>query len=89
MEQLVPMLAVDAPLRPDDLVRQAWAVLSEFMSLRPNEAAYIASIERGELRPDLLFTDDPEAAQRIALHPAILWKVTNVRAHLARRNKPR
>ncbi len=85
VEQLAPMLAVDAPPRADDLVKQAWAVLSEFMTLRPNEAAYIASIERGELRPELLFPDDPETAQRIAEHPAILWKVTNVRAHLARR----
>ena len=87
VEQLVPMLAVDAPPRADDLVKQAWAVLSEFMTLRPNEAAYIASIERGKLRPELLFSDDPEAAQRIARHPAILWKVTNVHAHLARRAK--
>jgi len=87
VEQLAPMLAVDSPPRADDLVKQAWAVLSEFMTLRPNEAAYIASIERGELHPELLFPDDPEAAQRIAEHPAILWKVTNVRAHLARRTK--
>ena len=87
VEQLAPMLAVDAPPRADDLVKQAWAVHSEFMTLRPNEAAYIASIERGELRPELLFPDDPETAQRMAEHPAILWKVTNVRAHLARRTK--
>jgi len=87
VEQLVPMLSVDVPPRAEDLVKRAWAVVSEFMTLRPNEAAYIASIERCELRPELLFTDDPEAAQRIAEHPAILWKVTNVRAHLARRAK--
>jgi hypothetical protein len=87
VEQLAPMLAVDALPQADDLVKQAWAVLSEFMTLRPNEAAYITSIERGKLRPELLFTDDPEAAQRIAEHPAILWKVTNVRAHLARREE--
>ncbi len=83
-EQLAPMLAVDAPPRADELVKQ---VISEFMTLRPNEAAYIASIERGELRPELFFTDAPEAAQRIAGHPAILWKVSNARSHLARRAK--
>lgn len=85
LEQLVPMLTVDTKPRTDDLVKQAWAVLSEFMTLRPNEAAYIASIEHGELRPKLLFPDDPETAQRIAGHPAIQWKMKNVRAHLARR----
>ena len=57
------------------------------MTLGPNEAAYIASIGRGELRSELLFPDDPEAAQRIVKHPAILWKMTNVRAHLAQRAK--
>jgi predicted nucleotidyltransferase component of viral defense system len=86
-EQLVPMLTVDVSPRADDLVKRAWAVLSDFMTLRPNEAAYIASIERGELRSELLFPDDLEAAQRIARHPAILWKITNVRAHLARHAK--
>jgi predicted nucleotidyltransferase component of viral defense system len=87
MEQLVPMLTVDASPRADDLVKRAWAVLSDFMTLRPNEAAYIASIERGELCPELLFPDDPEAAKRIAAHPAILWKITNVRSNLERHNK--
>ena len=64
-----------------------WAVLSDFMMLRPNEAVYIASIERGELCPEMLFPDDPEAVKRIAEHKAILWKITNVRSHLARHNK--
>jgi hypothetical protein len=86
-EQLAPMLAVAVTPRPDDLVKRAWAVVGKFLKLRPNEEAYLASIERGELRPELLFADDPEAAQRIAEHPAILWKVANVRAHLARREK--
>ena len=87
VEQLAPMLAVDIPPRADDLVKEAWAVLNEFMTLSPNEAAYIDSIKCGEVRPELLFPYDLEAAQRIAEHPAILWKVTNVRAHLARRAK--
>ena len=86
-EQLAPMLAAAVPPRLDDLVKRAWAVVAKFMTLRPNEAAYIVSIERGELRPELLFADDPEAAQRIAAHPAILWKMANVRAHLARHDK--
>jgi len=81
------MLSVDALRGAEDLVKQAWAVLSDFLTLSPNEATYIASIERGEVRPELLFADDSEAAQRVAEHPAILWKATNVRAHLARRAK--
>jgi len=86
-EQLAPLLAVDAPPRAQDLIREAWAVISDFTTLRPNEADYIASIECGELRPELLFADDEETAQRVARHPAILWKVSNVRIHLAQRRK--
>jgi hypothetical protein len=85
VEQLAPLLSVDTPPRADDLIKQAWAEISEFLALKPNEASYIASIERGEVRPDMLFVDDPEAAERLAQHPAILWKVANVRAHLKRR----
>ena len=87
VEQLAPMLAADVPPRADDLVKQAWEEVSKFMTLSLNEAAYIDSIKCGEVRPELLFPDDLEAAQRIAEHPAILWKVTNVRTHLARRAK--
>jgi hypothetical protein len=85
VEQLAPLLSVDAPLRAEDLVKPAWAEISEFLTLKPNESSYIASIERGEVRPDTLFVDDPEAAERLAQHPAVLWKVANVRAHLKRR----
>ncbi|MFP3870817.1 MAG: nucleotidyl transferase AbiEii/AbiGii toxin family protein [Syntrophobacteria bacterium] len=87
LEQLAPLLAVHAPPRAEDLIKDAWAVVSDFLTLRPNEADYIASIERGELRPELLFEGDEKSAHRVARHPAILWKVTNVRAHLARHRK--
>lgn len=86
-EQLTPMLAVVEPPRSDDLIRQAWVVVGKFMTLEPSEETYINSIERGVVRPELLFGDDPEAAQRLAGHPAILWKIANVREHLARRDK--
>jgi len=46
---------------------------------------YLAAIHQGELRPELLFPTDAGEAARIAAHPAILWKVQNVRAHLAQR----
>jgi len=84
-EQLAPMLAADAAPSADDLITNAWEAVGEFMAVKPNEEAYLAFVERGELRPELVFPDDPEAAQRIADHPAILWKLTNVRKHLARR----
>lgn len=84
-EQLAPMLIGQAtPLRPDDLVERSWNVICPFIKLGDNEANYIASIQQGELYPELLFSDDPEESKRVTLHPAILWKLLNVRAHLAK-----
>lgn len=90
-EQLAPMLIGQAaPLRSSDLIERSWDVICPFMKLDDNEAKYIASIQHGELYPELLFTDDPEEGKRMALHPAILWKLVNVRGHLARgKTKPK
>ena len=90
-EQLAPMLIGQAALlQPSDLIEHSWAVIYPFMMLSDNEAKYITSIQHGELYPELLFTDDPEEGKRTALHPAILWKLVNVRAHLARgKTKPK
>jgi len=91
-EQLAPVLIGQAMLQPDDLVERSWTVVSPFLLTSDNEARYIASIQGGELDPEFLFPDDPEEARRMAAHPAILWKLINVRDHLARgetKPKPR
>jgi predicted nucleotidyltransferase component of viral defense system len=82
-EQLAPMLIGNARIKSEDLIEGSWASVSPFMTISDNEAKYIASVQRGELYPELLFPDDPKEAQRVASHPAILWKLVNARAHLA------
>ena len=86
-ESLAPMLAASERLRPADLIDRAWVVMQQFLSLEPNEEEYLAGILRGELLPHLLFTPGSEDAKTISEHPAILWKVLNVRNHLAKKNK--
>jgi hypothetical protein len=83
-EQLAPMLIVPAaPFQPSDLIERSWGIISPFMKLSENEAKYIASIQQGKLYPELLFRDAPAEANRMASHPAILWKLLNVRSQLA------
>jgi hypothetical protein len=83
-EQLAPMLIVPAaPFQPSDLIERSWGIISPFMKLSENEAKYIASIQQGKLYPELLFRDAPAEAKRMASHPAILWKLLNVRSQLA------
>jgi hypothetical protein len=78
------MLAVPDPPSAGDLVERAWSVVQPLVTLKPDEREYISAIHRGESRLDLLLPDDPDAARRIAEHPAIQWKLLNVRRHLAK-----
>ena len=77
-EQLVPVLsASDVPAR-DKLIKDAWSVIAPFLELAPEEQEYINQIHNGTIRAGLLFPNNPELSSRIAIHPAILWKVMNV-----------
>lgn len=84
VDQLVPMLSGSKLPGVAGLVERAWAVVEPFLKLNPEEREYIAAIQRGELRIDLLFSDDLEAGKRLGEHPAIQWKLQNVREHLTR-----
>lgn len=88
-ENLAPMLASSETLRPADLIEKAWAVMEQFMPLESNEEEYVAGIRRGELLPHLLFTPGSEDSKKISEHPAILWKVLNVREHLKKQQAKR
>jgi len=80
-EQLMPMLTATGGCHNVDLVNQAWSVVAPLLALNKQEEAYLAAIQRGELFVNLLFPNDVAEAERMAKHPAILWKLANVRAH--------
>jgi hypothetical protein len=86
-ENLLPMLAFSEPLRSVDLIDRAWAVMEQFVVLEPNEEEFIAGIGRGEVLSKLLFKAGSENEKKINEHPAILWKVVNVRNQLAKLSK--
>lgn len=91
LEQLLPMLAgVDAP-GLDDLMERPWRVLEPLVQLTAAELEYVESIHSGEIRPQLLFPDDAIMAKLIHNHPAICWKLENVRRHMAngKRTRPK
>jgi hypothetical protein len=81
-EQLVPMLTAGRQVDAGDLAREAWAAVEPLLELSPGQHEYLESIERGVARTNLLFPDDPERAGRAAGHPAIQWKLRNVRLRL-------
>jgi len=84
-EKLRPLIAGDPPLEAKELVQKAWAVVGPFLELTPHEKEYLQKIQEGVLQPEILFPDALEEAAKFAVHPAIMWKITNVRSHLKAR----
>jgi len=83
-DHLVPMLVAGASFSADDLVDRAWDAIGGFFKLATHEVQYIDGVEHGDLRLKLLFGENQTEAERLANHPAILWKMDNVRRYRAR-----
>jgi hypothetical protein len=84
-EKLRPLIAGSPSLNAKKLVHKAWAVVGPFLELTPHENEYLQKIQEGVLQPEILFPDALEESAKFAVHPAILWKITNVRSHLKAR----
>lgn len=78
-EQLLPMLSRSQPVAVAELRARAWEALEPILDLAPEEQEYVQLVQRGELRPQLLFGEDDELVERLARHPALRWKVENAR----------
>jgi len=79
-QQLGPMLTREAP-DAADLKSRVWSIVEPFLELRPEEREYVELMQRGELRPELLFPADEEMADRLRRHPALQWKASNARQY--------
>jgi len=86
-QELTPLLTSDDANHARAMIERAWQVIGPLLSLRKNERDYIAAISGGDLNLSLLFPQDKQEAKRLARHPALLWKMTNVRRMLQQRNK--
>ena len=86
-DQLLPMLMRNVAPNLSTLVPQAWDVIADILNVATAEAEYIASIEQGEIRTELLFPNDSGKAALVARHPAIRWKIKNVRDKLERQRR--
>lgn len=84
-EQLTPMLASAMTPGAADLVRRSWAVVGPLVDLTDREQEFHAAVGRGDLRLDLLFDSRSRDAAALSTHPALLWKMVNVRQHVAKR----
>ncbi len=61
------------------LVDRCRELLSNLLPFEPAEQEFLERINgHGEIRPDLL-TEDSVMQEKLAFHPALLWKAQNVR----------
>jgi hypothetical protein len=81
-EQLIPVLPENAIIKADELAEKSWSKVESLMSLRSHEKEYLDAIQRGELKLELLFANNAKATSLFRRHPAISWKLENVRLHL-------
>ncbi|MBN1223093.1 MAG: nucleotidyl transferase AbiEii/AbiGii toxin family protein [Candidatus Aminicenantes bacterium] len=81
-EELLPLLIGNPSLNANELVQKAWAVVGPFTELTRAEKEYLDKIHEGVLNPEIIFPNAPEKSAKFAVHPAILWKVSNVRSYL-------
>lgn len=88
-DQLMPMLVGGSSVPAADLVDRAWAVIEPGLDLTEAERSYLDAFNAGEVRPELLFGNDTESATRLALHPAINWRLQNIRGHLKKLSSTR
>jgi len=80
-QQLTPVLPEQTAIKSEDLAEKSWSQVKSLLALQSNEKEYVDAIQRGELRLDLLFRNNEKEISLFGKHPAILWKLDNVRRH--------
>lgn len=88
-QQLVPMLSGSVRPARADLATRAWAIIEPVLALSGRELEYCERLQRGELRPELVFDDDEPMVECFREHPALQWKALNARAHHERQRQTR
>ncbi|HUI42534.1 MAG TPA: nucleotidyl transferase AbiEii/AbiGii toxin family protein, partial [Terriglobia bacterium] len=83
---LYPLLRSGDRPAPEDMTAAVRPLLVAVLD-HAKEKAYLDAIARGEYRPELLFPSRPDIVDRIARHPAMLWKAANVAEHLSKRSE--
>ena len=83
---LYPLLKADDRPRLAEMLTGARPLLEGVLDHK-REEAYLAAVAAGKYEPELLFPENMEIAERIRLHPALLWKAQNVAEYLARSKK--
>ena len=81
---LYPVLAAGERPKLEVMAETVTPLLAGLVDLQPAERQFADSVLSGEPQPGLLFTGDAACSDRLAVNPALLWKVQNVKRYLER-----
>lgn len=82
--ELWPLLAGNDRPSLAEMLAAVSPLVTRLLELSQTERAFAESVQAGEPDTSLLFPKDAALAKLAATHPALLWKVKNVREHLGR-----
>lgn len=80
-EQLGPMLTSGKTPRVEELVAAIRSTVGPLLDLAPAEQAFVTAVAEGGAPTERLFPDDDRASHLLAEHPALAWKLENVRRY--------
>ncbi len=84
-DHLGPMLTRGKTPRLRELVDSVRSVVAPLLDLSQPEQTFVSAVAAGDAPVESLFPDDPHAQRVLADHPALAWKLANVRRHLGKR----
>lgn len=80
------MLTSGKTPRVEGVVTAVRSIMTPLLDLSAPERAFAAAVAAGNAPVDMLFSDDARASRLLAEHPALAWKLENVRRHLGRKS---
>ena len=79
-DTLHPLLRQEQRPSAEELRKAATQFVGPWLKLTAAEREYVERLQKGELNPELLFPQDPDMADKLRHHPALLWKAKNAQS---------
>lgn len=87
--KLLPVLSLKEVPDRLPMIAQAKEVLRPMLELDEAQSEYVKRLQVGDYRPDLLLPFNLDLAERLKLHPALLWKARNAKEHHTKKGSTR
>jgi hypothetical protein len=81
------MLTSGKTPRVEELVAAVRSIVTPLLDLAPAEREFVTAVAAGEAPAERLFPEDARASRLLAEHPALAWKLENVRRYRGKQDR--